>query len=120
MRKFGTSKDKSLSVAFIGNILILGDAESVVQILQAKKNGENFTKNAAFQQFANSKAVAATYSEDLDSGAKLVEIMGVRKQNIKEFTPIFMTETIFTKKGVERKTVSDFGILGMILEQTED
>jgi hypothetical protein len=114
------TKDKSLSAAFVGDVLILGDAESIAQCLQAKKGGQNFTKNTSYQQFANSKAVAATYSEDLESGAKLVEIMGIPKQKIKEFTPTFMTETNFTKKGVERRTVSDFGILGMILEQTEE
>lgn len=114
------SQDESLLAAFVGDILILGDDESVEDCLQAKKEGLNFTKNPAFERFSKSKAVATTYGEDLETGGNIVELLGVPKQQPGEISPIFITETSFTKKGVERRTVSDFGILGVILEQAEE
>ena len=114
------SADETLAAAFVGDVLILGDIESVEVCLQAKKDGQNFAKKPAFQRFSKSKAAATTYGEDLETGGNLVELLGIPKQQPDEISPNFITETTFTKKGVERRTISDFGILGSILEQVEE
>ena len=42
-------EDEDLTAAFIENMLIVGDSESVLKCLQAKQTGENFTKSRYFQ-----------------------------------------------------------------------
>ena len=103
------SEDKSLTAAFTGNKLILGDAESVLRCLQTKGNGQNF------KGFSVNSAVSQTYSKDVDSAGKVVSVLGNVIEN-KRVIASYSTETSFTKNGIERKTISDFGLLGTILE----
>ncbi|MET0751984.1 MAG: hypothetical protein ABWZ66_01360, partial [Pyrinomonadaceae bacterium] len=114
------SEDKLTSAAFIENKLILGDAESVLKCLEARQNGQNFTKSAPFQKFVESNAVAVTAAKDLDSTEKVVEVLGEAKDENKKIITDYLTETRITEKGIERKSVSDFGFIGTILEQFED
>lgn len=113
------SEDKTLSAAFAENKLILGDAESVLKCLEAKQSGQNFTKNAQFQKFAESASVAVTFSRDLDSAEKVVEVLSEAKDENKKFITDYLTETRITEKGIERRSVSEFGLIGTILEQIE-
>ena len=114
------SEDKRKSAAFIENRLILGDTESVLKCLEAKANGQTFTKSASFQKFAESKAVAVTFGKDLDSTEKVVEVLSAAKDENKKFITNFLTETRVNEKGIERRSVSDFGFIGTILGQIEE
>jgi hypothetical protein len=113
------SEDRQVAAAFVENKLILGAGESVLKCLQAKQSGENFTKNQVFQKFKESKSIAVTFAKDTESAKKIVEILGNAQEN-KNATTAYITETRFTEKGIERKTVSAFGLLGAILEQLEE
>ncbi len=113
------SEDKQLAAAFVENRLILGDGASVLKCLQAKQSGQNFTQSAACQKFQASKSVAVTYSKESDSAEKIVKVLAEATEN-KSATTAYLTETNFDEKGVERKTVSAFGLLGTILEQLDD
>jgi hypothetical protein len=112
------SEDNQIAAAFVEDKLILGDGEMVSKCLQAKENGQNFTKNAAFQKFNESKSTAFTFAKDTDSAKKIVEVLGNAKAN-ENATTAYTTETRFTEKGIERRSVSAFGLLGTILEQLE-
>jgi hypothetical protein len=46
------SADGASGAAFVENKLILGDTESVLKCLQAKQNGQDFTKNPAWKKSA--------------------------------------------------------------------
>ena len=113
------SEDKQIAAAFVANTLILGASEMVSKCLQAKQSGQNFTKNLMFQRFKENKSVAVTFAKDIDSAEKLVEVLGNAKENKRAITS-YITETRFTEKGIERKTVSAFGLLGTILEQLKE
>ncbi len=114
-----SSKDKQISAAFVGNILVLGNAESILKCLQAKQNGQNFTKNANFKQFSETKTTTVTFGKSIDSAEKIVEVLGDLKQENKGSETSYLTQTGFNDKGIERRTVSDFGFIGIILEQLE-
>ncbi len=103
------SEDKMLAAAFVKNKLILGDAESVIKCLQTGENGRNF------KGFPASSAVSLTYSKDFDSAERIVSILGSTFENKQVFVT-YVVETRFNENGIERKTVSDFGMLGAILE----
>lgn len=114
------SKDGDIAAVFVENKFIFGDFQSVSRCLQAKQSGNNFTKTANFQKFADSRAVAITFAQDTDSAEKIVGILADLKDENKKRTTFYLTETRFTDKGIERKTVSDFGLLGTILDQLEN
>ncbi len=111
------SKDGGIVAAFVETKLILGDIESVSRCMQAKASGNNFTKSVNFQKFADTPAVSITFAKDTDSAAKIVGALAELKDENKKSTINYFTETRFTNKGIERKTVSEYGLLGTILEQ---
>jgi hypothetical protein len=112
------SGDGASAAAFVENVLILGDTESVQKCLQAKITGQNFTRNAAWQKFAETGAVAVTYGKDPTE--KVIEVFGEKKAENAQLLTNYTTETRFNASGVERRTVSPFGLIGRILEQFED
>ena len=112
------SEDGEVVAAFIENKIILGDGESVLKCLQAKQSGQNFTKNPLFAKFGESKSVAVTLGKD--SGEKIVEVLSEKKAENLQMTTNFLTETRINAQGIERKTVSPFGLIGTILEQFKE
>lgn len=111
------SEDKELSAAFVESKLILGSSESVLKCLHAKPSGQNFTKNQNYQKFGFSKSTALTFGRDSYSVEKIIALLGNAKEKNQKISTDYITETRFTGKGIERKTISDFGFLGTILEQ---
>ncbi len=112
------SADGTNTAAFVENKLILGDTESVLKCLQAKQNGQNFMKNPALDSFTGSSAVAVSYGKDATE--KVIDALGEKKaENIQVLTS-FTTETRFNANGIERKTVSPFGLIGRVLEQFDN
>ncbi len=107
------SGDKLLAAAFIESKLILGDGESVLRCLQTAQNS---TKNSAFQRFAESRSVAATFGTDADSARKIVGVLADSKAENRKLATFYTTETQLTENGFERVTVSDFGFVGTILK----
>jgi hypothetical protein len=112
------SDDGEIIAAFVENKIILGDGESVLKCLQAKQNGQDFTKNPLFGKFNESKSVAVTLGKD--SGEKIVEVLSEKKAENLKMTTNFLTETRINAQGIERKTVSPFGLIGTILEQFKE
>ena len=111
------TEDGNKAAVLIENYLLLGDPESVNRSLEARQNGLNFTKNSFFTSVFASSAPAVTYSKEAESGIKIVEVLGSFKDKNQKIDSRYLTETRFKNSGFERKTVSDFGLLGMILAQ---
>jgi hypothetical protein len=111
------SEDKTLTAAFLENLLILGESESVVKCLQAGESGQNFTKSPYFLRLTNNNSVTTTVSRDSETAQKIVELLSIPKEGNKEIVNSYVVESRFDGNGIERRTVSDFGYLGMIIEQ---
>ena len=105
------SDDKNSAAAFVENKLILGDGASVLKCLQARSGA----KNPAFQRFAASRSLAATFGTDADSADKIVKVLANVKDENRKLATFYTTETRLTETGFERVTVSDFGLIGTIL-----
>ena len=106
------SEDGQVSAAFVDDRVIVGDADTVLKCLEAKQAGAN--SNLA-QAFSSSDAVATTVGTETDPTAKVIELFSERKNENEAFASQYRTETRFNKNGIERRTVSDFGLLGWIL-----
>jgi hypothetical protein len=113
--QFGSqSKDGELAAVIIDNVIISGNAESVKKCLMAKQSGESFSKNAAFAPLTAAGAVAVTIGQEPDTIGKMVDVIGERKNDSQPVSH-YITETRFNQNGIERRTVSDFGLIGTII-----
>ncbi len=110
------SADKTLSAAFIENKLLLGETETVLKCLKSQAQRQSFT-NADYIEKFRTDTSAVTITEDSETAEKLVEILANPKAENKKMTSFYLTETRFDANGIERKTVSDFGLIGTIIEQ---
>jgi hypothetical protein len=110
---FWKSEDGELAAATLNDRVIVGDTEIVLKCLEAKQAGGNAVLT---QTFASSDAVATTVANETDSFAKLVDVLAQAKDENAKIATEYKTETRFNKNGIERSTVSDFGLIGTILE----
>ena len=106
------SEDGGTAAAFSDDRLIVGDADTVLKCLEAKQAGAT---SSLGQAFAGADAVATTVGMESDPSAKIIELFSERKNENEAFVSQYRIETRFNKNGVERRTISDFGLLGSIL-----
>jgi hypothetical protein len=82
-----------------------------------ENSGLNFAQNSYYKKFYESKATAITFAKDLHSTKNLTAVLASDYLEKKDVVNFYLIETFFTEKGIERKTISDFGLIGMILEK---
>ncbi|HSK70844.1 MAG TPA: hypothetical protein VK892_04050, partial [Pyrinomonadaceae bacterium] len=61
--------------------------------------------------------MVVTFSKEIGSAEAIVEILGNPKGTNEQVITHYLVETRFMQNGFERKTISDFGLIGAILEQ---
>ena len=111
------SDDGELAAAISDNYIVLGDAASVVKCLQARSSGNGLAAAANYARLAGSNAVIATIGNESDPAAKLIDVLADRKNENTPLTQNYLTETRFNQYGIDRTTVSDFGLIGAIIEK---
>jgi hypothetical protein len=102
--------DGEVALAVVGDVMILGDAAGVENCLRA-------SSQPAAAGFGSTKAPIATIGTDTDRDARLVEILGERRNDETPLVQTYRTETTFGQNGIERITTSSFGLIGTIIEQ---
>lgn len=75
---------------------------------------------ALVEKLSRSQAPIATIGRDYESASQIADLMSEKKSDDAKATSSYTTETRFTKTGIERRTVSDFGLIGSIIEQLAD
>ncbi len=108
------SEDGELAAAIVGEAIIVGDAASVIKCLEARQAGPNAE---LARQLAASDAVSTTIGSDTGSLDRLVDVLAERKSDGQVAPLAYRTETRFNKNGVERRTISDFGLVGWLIER---
>jgi hypothetical protein len=68
-------------------------------------------------ELKDSKASIATVGRDEKSAVAIASAISDKKADDSKAVTNYFTETRFTKNGIERKTVSDFGLIGSIIAQ---
>ena len=108
------SDDGEFAAAFVGKMIIVGDAEAVNKCLAANETGENITKLPLFN---SQTGTAVTTSREIDPDARMLEVLGGRKVPEAALVTRSFTTTSFDENGIKRETLSDFGLIGTIIEQ---
>ncbi|MDI1242167.1 MAG: hypothetical protein PSX80_09635, partial [bacterium] len=107
------SEEGELAFAVIGDRVMLGHAESVVKCL----NSVGQTSQLREELKAHVSAVSMTIASDTDPNATLVAVLGQRVDDKTELTQRSRVSTDFNGSGVQRTEVSQFGMIGSIIEQ---
>jgi hypothetical protein len=93
-------------------VIVIGDAETVSKCLEARQAGGN---DRLAQRIGSSDAAAITVAVDSETSAKVIDLLSERKNENDRLDTSYMTETRFNKNGLERRTLSDFGLIGSII-----
>jgi hypothetical protein len=125
--KMWKSKDSDFAAAIIDKYLILGDTASVVKTIafsnrrkvsQAESRDDS-KKARFFEEMKRSDAVSSTFGVDTEIVGRLIQVFGeTNGRNRSDLLPT-LTETRFTREGIERRYLSEFGFIGTIVGQFE-
>ncbi len=101
-----------LKVAFVGGNVVSGENSAVDVCLR-----EGHTKRDPVDPrlFGSVNATITTVGRDNTSALLLIEMLAGEGHGETKAVSTYITETRFTKTGMERRTISDFGMIGTIL-----
>ena len=110
------SDDGDLSAFIEENSIVLGETTSLLKCC-VNEHGRPSPNPDLTRMKNNSVASSKTISKDLAAISQIVEMLAEKKSDDAKAESTYLTETRFTKTGMERRTVSDFGLIGSIIAQ---
>ena len=114
------SDDNSLGAFFIENKIAIGDYDCVRRIdaEEMSELGEPMEREDGWlKQLRSENLPFISTGQDSGSTAHIAEMLAAKKSDASTTRSTYLTETRFTKTGIERKTTSDFGLIGSIIAQ---
>ena len=113
-----TTADGGLSAAYVGDEIILGDTDFVNKCLSTDRMTISTRQDVMLKRLGDIKTFAAvTAGIDDVSLSRIIDVFGEKTSDDGGFSGAFRTQTRFNKSGIERRTVSAFGLIGSIIEQ---
>jgi hypothetical protein len=110
------SEDGDLAAAFFDGKVISGQTDAVIACLRSHASGESLAKSPAIVALILAGGTASSLSADKEIGpaiaASVFESDAARQVH---FNSVYLTETRFSGSAIERRTVSDFGLIGSII-----
>lgn len=111
------SSDGDLAAAFIEKYVIVGEAESVLTCVKQKLNKTDVKGSVYMGLNGEPKRPATTIGFDATIAAQIADMLSEKRSDEARTESTYLTETRFTKTGIERRTISDFGLIGSIIAQ---
>ncbi|MGB7070831.1 MAG: hypothetical protein WBD22_15170 [Pyrinomonadaceae bacterium] len=113
-----TSDDGEVAAALDRDVIILGGREGVLKCIRA----EGMAASKFYGSFVEGTSAAATIGSGPNTATRLAKILGATAGNSPGHSDPgeYFTETKFTAQGIERRTSSDFGLIGWVIEQFGD
>ena len=110
------SVDGDYAAKFWQDRLIIGETDPVMKCLGYRRDLAK--KSELIDRISGtSRAAIHTISHDYTTAAEIADLMAEKKSDDAKAESTYFTETRFTKSGIERRTVSDFGLIGSIIAQ---
>lgn len=112
-----TSEEDNLTAAFVENWIVVGDTKAVMKAIRENKSGYD-GKLSPFSSFgAFPIRPVQTIGSDRISAGNIAEILSEKKSEDVRSAAHYSVNTFITATGIERKTTSDFGLIGSIIAQ---
>ncbi len=108
--------DGDLAAAFPEGKVIAGNAEAVIACLSSRTE-RTVGQNPAAVQLLTTGATAATLAVDKEAAPAIASVLFQAEPQQVEFASSYSVDTRFSRAGVQRRTISDFGIIGWIIAQ---
>ncbi len=109
-----STQDENLQVIFDRESVRIGSKESLDS---CSNYGATDLKSEQFRRLSLTQAPVATIGRDTATSLSLIEMLTHVDYGDTQVVSTYFSETRFTKSGMERKTVSDFGLIGSIIAQ---
>lgn len=113
---FEVFKDEETMAVFAGNIIVIGDPEAVDACIKSRAGGTNLAAAPALASQFRPGSSAVTLSTETDQAAAVADLLSEKNTESKVAT-IAATETRFTRTAIERRTTSDLGLIGWLVEK---
>src|SRR6185369_12603267 len=109
--------DDDIEAVFTADRIIIGSTQGVGSCFGGGAFPSTPFEKEWLAQLKDSKAPIATLGRDERSAEQIASTLSEAKADEAKAESRYFTETRFTKNGIERKTVSDFGLIGSIIAQ---
>ncbi len=112
------SKDNDVRALFISDIVVAGDPEEVLEFHKRFVSAQISPADTPLSAiFASQKASAITVTNDRTTALKVAEVISEKKEDAANVNMRWITETRFSRNGIERKMTSQLGLIGLIASQ---
>lgn len=114
---FWRSEDNEIEAVFHSSQIIIGSIKGVGSCFSGGAFPHKAPDKAALMRLQQSTASLTTIGHDTDTVSSIVEFLSAKKYQDEKRGMSFHTETRFIKTGIDRRTTSDFGLIGSIIAQ---
>ena len=108
-----TLKNEDSMAVFAGSVVVIGDIDAVTACIRSRSDASGMGLAGLFRP----GSTAVTYTAENEQTAGIVQMLSAAKSDEMAVKTIVVTETRFNKNAIERKTTSDFGLIGSIIAQ---
>lgn len=115
--EFWSSNEPHIGAEFVDRIVAVGEFETSIACFNAFQTSRLSGTNEMGVKLSMSKANIASTGKDADAAGKIADMLSERKSDEANAESTYFTETRFTKTGIDRRTTSDFGLIGSIIAQ---
>ncbi|MGD9630345.1 MAG: hypothetical protein AB7V18_13980 [Pyrinomonadaceae bacterium] len=112
------SKDGEIAIGMVERNVFFGEKSAVEKCLTARNNGQNLVGTFVLGPiFMSSIAPIVTAGTDGETAKRVAAVLGVAKEGNESVAEPYSTETTLNDKGIQRRTVSNLGLIGWVIEQ---
>jgi hypothetical protein len=106
-----------IQVIFDGDLIKLGSKEDLSKVNGVTTFDLSDIRTDDLRKLASSNSPIVTFVRDHESARQVADVILATPSEGTKPVSTYFTETRFTKSGIERRTVSDFGLIGSIIAQ---
>lgn len=112
------SKDGEIAFGMVERHAFFGEKSAVEKCLTARNNGQNLVGTFVLGPILmSSNSPVVTAGTDGETAKRVAAVLGVAKEGNESVAEPYSTETTFNDKGIQRRTVSNLGLIGWVIEQ---
>ena len=97
------------------NFALIGNAETVARCTQAHQTGKNLQKQPVNVPTGEQAPAIRTFGLDRDTAALIAGVLNERRSDDISPASRYIVETRFSKTGMERRLISEFGLISAII-----
>lgn len=115
---FEALRDEDSTAVFAGGVIVIGDSDAVDACIKSKAGGTNLAASPSLVGLFRPQNAAVTLASDAETAAAVAEVLAERSD--RPASVMTVTETKFSRTGIERRVTSELGLIGWLIAQMTD